>query len=270
MVEMAGCATVDYTDDGSVVVSYPDADAMVAGIPAKVAREADMFWVVAPTGVPGDGDGSGFDRYFITVGLGGVGARPVLLSDDVWFLRKPPHLGSGAYHVIERRAYQPQWFQHEFMHHLFRRYREFGLEDSVHQWVVRATWPSDFDGRFEPDYYSEAIDKRLIAATPSMDAVLRGRENADMSVLPLSAIAGHYQRLPMENGFDDLMVKVNGDLATWTNSLGVSWSLLVRDGVLYTGRDCWFGELRVDVELETAGTEVVGLGLEGQRYARVD
>jgi hypothetical protein len=268
IVEMAGCATVSYTDDGSTIVSYPDTDAMIAGIPTDIARETDVFWVVAPSGVPGDG--TGYGRHFITGGMGGAGARPLFLSDDAWFLRKPEHLGTGAYHVIERRAYQPQWFQHEFMHHLFRTYPEFGLEESGHQWFDRETWPSDFEGRFEPDYYSEALDKRLLSAVPSLGSVLVGLDYADMSTLPLSAIGGRYQRLPVENEFHDVMVTVEGDLATWSNEAGVSWALLVRDGVLYTGPDCIYGEVAVDVELETGGLDVVGLWFGGERYSRVD
>ena len=267
VVEMEGCATVDYTDDGAVIVSYPDTNAMIAGIPEDLARETDAFWVIAPSGVPGDG--SGYGRHFITGGMGGVGPRPLFLSDDAWFLRKPEHLGSGPYHPVERRAYQPQWFQHEFMHHLFGAWPEFGLEASDHQWFDRSTWPADFEGRFEPDYYSEAIDKRLLDASPSLGERLQGLRTADMSETPLSAIAGDYARLPVENDYHSVNVVVADGAATWTNRAGVSWSLVVRGGALYTGPDCVYGEVALDVELDATGA-VAALWFGAERYGRVD
>jgi hypothetical protein len=266
VVPMTGCATVTYTDDGSTIVSYPDAGQMVASIPAVTARDADFLWVVAPSGVPGDG--SGYGRHFITGGMGGVGARPLFLSDDGWFVRKPEHLGTGRYTAIERRVYQPQWFQHEFMHHLFRTWPELGLEVTGHQWFDRATWPDDFEGRFEPDYYSEAITKRLLSATPSLAEALQGKDYADMSVTPLAAIAGDFRRDPVENDWHLVTVTVVGDEATWTNRAGVSWTLVVRDDSLYLAPDSPYGEQRMDVELD-AGGDVAGLWFGGERYGRV-
>jgi hypothetical protein len=267
VVPMEGCANVTFTDDGRTIVSYPDANAMVAAIPADIARDADFFWVIAPSGVPGDG--SGYGRHFITGGMGGIGARPLFLSDDGWFVRKPEHLGRGRYTTVERRAYQPQWFQHEFMHHLFWTWPEFGLETTGHQWFDRSTWPADFEGRFEPDYYSEALDKRLLGATPSLAEVLRGKDYADMDTTPLSAIAGSFRRDPVENDWHAGTVAVAGANARWTNQAGVSWSLLVREGALYSGPDCPYGEQRVEVELGAAGA-VAALWFGGDRYGRVD
>jgi hypothetical protein len=201
--------------------------------------------------------------------MGGIGARPLFLSDDGWFVRKPEHLGRGRYTAIERRAYQPQWFQHEFMHHLFRTWPAFGLEDTGHQWFDRSTWPDDFEGRFEPDYYSEAIDKRLLTATPSLAEALRGKDYADMDSTPLSAIAGDFRREPVENDWHVGAVTVAGDEARWTNQAGVSWSLLVRQGALFSGPDCPYGELIVEVELGDGG-RVAALWFGGERYGRTD
>ena len=81
VAELEGCTTVDYTDDGSIIVSYPDAASMVASVPDDIADGTDFWWVVAPSGVPGDG--SGYGRHFITGGMSGVGAGlPLFLSDD--------------------------------------------------------------------------------------------------------------------------------------------------------------------------------------------
>lgn len=138
VVELSECTTVDYTDDGSTIVSYPDATGMVDQVDGDIADRTDFWWVVAPSGVPGDG--SGYDRHFITGGMGVYGAAlPLFLSDDAWFLRKPEHLGQGAYSDVERRVYQPQWFQHEFMHHVYRTWPEYELEVVPHQWFDRDT-----------------------------------------------------------------------------------------------------------------------------------
>jgi hypothetical protein len=195
-----------------------------------------------------------------------VGARPLFLSDGAWFLRKPEHLGSGPYHPIERRAYQPQWFQHELMHHLFGAWPALGLEVTPHQWFDRATWPADFEGRFEPDYCAEAIDKRLLSATPPMGEVLQGLSSADMDALPVEALAGADAHEPVENDWHLVEVTVDGGLR-WTNRAGVSWSLEVRDGALVSGADCPYGALPIDVEL-SAGGEVAALWFGGGRYGR--
>jgi hypothetical protein len=267
VVPMEGCVTVSYWEDGSYILMYPDWDTMLAGIPADVYTNTDFYWTVSPTGVPGDKSGAGFDRSFITGGMTSVRGGPLFLSDDRHFVIKPDGLGVGRYSTIERRAYQPQWFQHEFMHHLFAVWPEFGLEDSDHQWFDRSTWPEDFEGTFEPDYYSEAINKRLLGATPSLADRLAGLNYADMDELPLSAIAGDYQHVPVENDWHVVEVTVDPD-ARWTNQAGVSWSLVVEEGGLYSVADSPYGKQRVDVELSDAG-EVSALWYGGGRYARV-
>ncbi len=79
----------------------------------------DWWWVLYPSAVP--------EQYpdfksteFVTGGMGSGpdGASPCFIIDDRWLTRRPPHLGHGPYTDIERRAYLPQWFEHEFFHHL--------------------------------------------------------------------------------------------------------------------------------------------------------
>lgn len=262
---LEGCdTTVDYTDDGSVIFSYPDADAMVAAVPDDLAGSTDLWWVVAPSGVPGDG--SGADRHFITGGMSGIGPAPLFLSDDAWFLRKPEHLGSGAYSDVERRVYQPQWFQHEFMHHLFRTWPELGLEASPHQWFDRDTWPEDFEGIYEPDYYSEAIDKRFDRVGPTLAEGLTQPDLLDPSTVPLDAFVGSYLRSPRENGWHEVEVTRQGDALRWSNADGVSWSMAVREAGLFTGRECPYGVRHVVVEGE--GSRVDALWFGGEAYRR--
>jgi hypothetical protein len=58
-----------------------------------------------------------------------------------------------------------------------------------------------------------------------------------------------------------------GHRQAWTNRAGVSWSLEVRDGALFSGPDCRYGALPIDVEL-SAGGEVAALWFGGGRYGR--
>lgn len=261
--ELGDCnTTVDFTDDGSVVVSYPDAQAMIGAVPDAVADATDFWWVVAPSGVPGDG--SGFERHFITGGMGVHGAGlPLFLSDDGWFVRKPEHLGSGPYSDVERRVYQPQWFQHEFMHHLFRTWPEFGLESSSHQWFDRSTWPKDFEGRWEPDYYAEAITKRLLGASPSLAEALAAPEPVHID--DAATVLGAYARLPIENDWH--RVTISDDPLTWSNEAGVSWSLVLRDGSIHSGPDCPYGEAELIFEVDD-DDDVTAYVFLGERYRR--
>ncbi len=89
--ELDECTTVSYTDNGSTIVSYPNANAMIYQVPEELAKKTDFWWVIAPSGVPGDG--SGYSRHFITGGMGLYGnGLPLFLSDDAWFIRKPEHM----------------------------------------------------------------------------------------------------------------------------------------------------------------------------------
>ncbi|MBX2800747.1 MAG: hypothetical protein KTR31_23905 [Myxococcales bacterium] len=259
------CTTVDYTDDGSVIVSYPDADDMIERVGDELSADTDLWWVVAPSGVPGDG--SGFDRHFITGGMGAAGpGLPLFLSDDAWFTRKVEHLGQGEYSDVERRVYQPQWFQHEFMHHLYRVWPEFGLEDEGHQWFDRGTWPKDFVGRWEPDYYAESIAKRLLAAKPSLAEGLQAPE--PVLVDDPSVLVGSFERQPVLNGYHEVTVTLDEGALTWSNAAGVSWSLQLQKGRLFTADDCPYGVHEVLVELGDDG-QASALRFLAETYVRL-
>ena len=126
--------TVTHRDDGKIVNSYPKIGAMIEAVPMEITSKTDMWWVIAPSGVPGDG--SGFNRHFITGGMTKQLGMPTFISDDAWFIRKPEHLGKGPYSYLELKVYQPHWFQHEFMHHLYGKWPEMGLEKKISH-VVR-------------------------------------------------------------------------------------------------------------------------------------
>lgn len=232
---------------GGRFAGLTDAWQVFAHVP-EVEREAtDWWWVLYPSHVP--------EQYpdfttaeFITggMGTGPDSVSPFFIIDDRWLLRKPPHIGSGPYSEVERRAYLPQWLQHEFFHHLFRTWPSFGLEATSHQWFDRSTWPPDFVGRYEADYYHEALVKRLQTATPPPHVALRyATADAPWDQLVLGDVLGTYERHPIRNPWHvGTITQVSGNTLRWTNTAGVSWNLQadLLEGALLTGPDCpYFG-----------------------------
>ena len=128
----------------------------------SLRRQTDWWWVIYPSAVPDDRELNANGFVSGGMGVGPDGRSPCFMSDDLFVIRKNVNLGKGRYTSAERRAYMPQWLQHEFYHHLFSRYPQFHLEDKSHQWFDRKTWPNDFVGQYEPDYYHEALFKRII------------------------------------------------------------------------------------------------------------
>lgn len=138
-------------------------------LPPGVADKTDMFWLISPEdlNVGNDaGGGSGIGKFEAS-------EKPVFISEDDWVVKKRSSQGGGARTNVERRIYLPEWVQHEFFHHLFGSWPEFGLEKTDHQWFDRKSWPADFIGKYEEDYYSEALNKRLYQATPSIAEKLK-------------------------------------------------------------------------------------------------
>jgi hypothetical protein len=214
----------------------------------KVLQKTDWWWVIYPSHVPEQYDDFK-NAEFITGGMasGPDGASPCFIIDDRWLLRKPPHLGSGPWHEEERRAYLPQWLQHEFFHYLFRIYPQFELEKRGHQWFDLATWPDDFKGHFEADYYHEAIKKRLADATPPLHIGMRHAAPPAKLFRNLSTddLVGHYRRIPAENDWHVGTISPSGSIEKgenvllWRNAAGKTWLLRedLKRGYLRTGED---------------------------------
>ncbi len=215
-----------------------------AAVPQNAKAKTDWWWVVYPSHVP-EQHPDFKTTEFITggMGTGPDGVSPCFISDDRWIVRKPPHLGRGDYTTIERRAYLPQWLQHEMAHHWFRTWPEFKLEEKDHQWFNRSTWPSDFSGQIEPDYYAEAMRLRLqpLANPPLHIGLLYAPPSPDtLSKIDTQEIVGKYQRIPVENNWHMGEIKLQGGGYLWQNAAGKSWRLTLdkASGVLRTGPDC--------------------------------
>lgn len=113
--------------------------------------------------------------YDTTTQTTGGNAGTMTFCPDVWFLKKKPGKGGGAYSRLERQAYLPRWLQHEYMHYVYKVYDSFGLEDKSHQWY-NTPWPANFQGVHEIDYYHESINKILHPqADPPLHEGLRGQ-----------------------------------------------------------------------------------------------
>lgn len=151
-------------------------DAPIYRLPEAVRKKADMFWILYPSDYSekvdiGGGSGMGGVDYGIN------GWKPVFISEDDWVLKRNEQQGGGFRTEVERRMYLPEWIQHEFFHHLFASWPELSLEPTDHSWFNRYSWPSNFVGAIEEDYYSEALRQRLYMATPSIAQKLQRATN---------------------------------------------------------------------------------------------
>ena len=200
-------------------------------MPRDITATTDMWWVLYPSVVPTTSALADTDFVTGEMELHPSGA-PVFTSDDLSMVRKPPQLGSGDFTSVERRTYMAQWLQQEFFHHLFRSYPEFGLETTSHAWFSIDNWPDDFVGVLEPDYFEQALHKRLLTAETPLAVTLRyepPRAGTFASTDP-SSLVGNY---------DGGSIEVAGDNFQWTNDAGVTWQLTwdVATGSFLTGSD---------------------------------
>ncbi|MGE3173430.1 MAG: hypothetical protein AB7O97_12465 [Planctomycetota bacterium] len=263
-----------------------------AAVPDDVRADTDWWWVVHPSHVPEQH--ADFARTeFVTGGMGRGpdGSSPCLLCDDRWLWRKPPHLGQGVYSELERRVYLPQWLQHEFFHFLFGSNPEFELERTSHQWFDRSTWPEDFEGAFEADYYHEALHRRLRPrARPPLHAQLVRRPPPDALLQRLRPrdLQGVYRREPRENDWHEGRIELTGGerengriRLRWRNDAGRSWDLWFRpgDAALETGDGNPYaddpGSRAFAIEFERGDDgawlrDIRGFRFGGQLYRRVD
>lgn len=136
-------------------------------LPKGVAEKTDMFWLIYPH----DTDkGARWITFSGGISSFNGTSKPVFICDDSWIIKKrAPDQGVGPRTEVERQMYLSQWLQHEFFHHLYSAWKvELGIEDNGHPWRDRSTWPADFTGKEEVDYYSETIRKRFYQVTPSI------------------------------------------------------------------------------------------------------
>ncbi len=248
-------------------------------VPENVKAETDWWWIVYPSNLPEQH--RDFKRTeFVTGGMGGGprGSDPCFIIDDRWLLRKPPHLGHGTMHALERRSYLPQWLQHEFFHHLYGTYPEFRLEGKKgHEWFDRKTWPDDFEGQLEPDYYHESLHKRLKRASKPLHVALKHTASDLSGVLTPDLLVGRYEHQPRENDWHTGRLERDGDGFRWKNGAGVSWKLtldLARGQLRCAEKSPYFKEeggkaFLIDLDAGAKPPKVSGFRFHGGEYRRV-
>lgn len=266
------CVPVATTREGIATNAGMTNDASVwDAMPADVTATTDMWWVLYPSVVPANGPLA--DTPFTTGGtaLHPSGA-PVFTSDDLWVVRKPAQLGEGPYTSVERRTYMAQWMQTQFFHHLFRSYPEFELEVNGLDWFDPDNWPDDFVGVMEPDYFQEAMDKRLLTADVPLSVMLRYAppRAGTLANLDTTVLIGSYQ-----GG----SIAAEGDGFRWTNDDDESWALTwdATTGRILTGPDSPFLELTggdaftIALARDASGDytdEIIGFRYLGELYLK--
>jgi hypothetical protein len=213
---------------------------MIAAAPPDALGRTDWWQFIYPTLLPDDPNDFDSNEWVTGGSTSGPHGEVLNLVDDQWFLRQPPHFVSQPhtpfprvpYQEIERFFYLPRWLTHETHHHFFGyEFPEAKLEEppGSHSWFDRSTWPADFVGRFEQDYFDQADFLRFQTATPPI--WVRARYSFDWGAIADVDLVGRYEacRLPEWSDNDYLWNKgsialTDGHL-TWTNDAGVSWRL---------------------------------------------
>jgi hypothetical protein len=250
--------------------------AAFATVPPEFADGADCWAVFFPSGVPND---ASFARSeFIT---GGMSVAPdgcdMFNIDDLWLTRIPPHLGAaGPYHPVERLAYLPQWWQHEWFHALFNSdqlFADAALEPTSHSWHNLDNWPEDFEGAVEPDYYHECLHKRFLLpdAHPPLWYRLKRwgwTPEAERALALPDMLLGSWRLREPSNDWHYVTIEAGPDgTLRWRNRADVEWSLELNaeKGRLIPGQDCPYEGTMVQIVVE--GHALEGRSLEA-RLAR--
>ena len=102
-------------------------------------------------------------------------AHPASISDERWLARKTRTPGRRNLRLRRTNHLPPPVAAARGLPPLLPSVDGVRAGRSVsHQWFDRSTWPADFVGQFEPDYYHESLFKRLKGATePTFVAGLR-------------------------------------------------------------------------------------------------
>ena len=239
--------------NGALFATIVDPIAPIQSLTQMEIDATDWWWVVYPSHVP---DHHAPFQYtaFITGGMGlGPYGSPVFIIDDQWLVRVPPHLGLGEYEPQERTIYLSQWLQHEIFHHFYIVWNSFALEAQPHQWFDINTWPGDFVGQFEPDYYHESVFKRFHQASLPFHVGLRKAvDDAPWDQVDFGDVTGVYERKPNTNPWHLGDITATGSPLLWQNTANVSWNLDpdFLNGALGIGPDCPYYDPNVNNDFQ--------------------
>jgi hypothetical protein len=147
-----------------IEITHSAGEQVWAAVPENIRRATDWWHLFYPSHVP---KSAAFANKALVTGGMRRGPAPgqslCFVSEDLKFLLTANQNGRRPLRDVERSVALSQWLQHEFFHYLFSSYPQLRLEATSHQWHDRKTWPADFTGNVEADYYAEALHKRLAA-----------------------------------------------------------------------------------------------------------
>lgn len=207
---------------------------IAAAITKDVARSADWYWVIYPEIEPSPGGTYYLASYSPGTDIpGGMTLMPetnspMFFCEDHFLTRRRISQGRGKNSQLASQIYIPYWHQHEFFHDHFASYPHLKLEEESHQWFNRFKWPKDFVGKYEPDYYQEAMFKHLKKESnpPFSEYFFRRDFYMGWSAnLDLKDFAGSYA---MEGAFNDWhygQIILENDQLKWINKANKSWGL---------------------------------------------
>jgi hypothetical protein len=216
--------------------------AILASVPPRVRDATDWWLLLYPTLLPQNPNNFDSNEWVTGGDQAATGGAVLNVADIDWFLRKPPHFVSKPHtpfstvpwQNIERFFYHPRWLDHETHHHLFDDdFPELKLEVPAgsHSWFKRETWPADFVGNSEPEYFDQADFRRLQTAHPPI--WVRARFAAPTwNTTTNAALAGRYEACREPGWTNDTYAWNKGTLSliggvlTWANDAGTApWHL---------------------------------------------
>ncbi|MEI6713213.1 MAG: hypothetical protein WCO60_05640 [Verrucomicrobiota bacterium] len=223
-----------------------DLGKLSSAIPLEIPRQTDWYWLMYPEiDPPKDATNCYSLAMYGRIGgaAGGMTSmpgtnRPMFISPDHSLIRRTPHKDHPATTLFSQQIYIPYWLQHEFFHDHFGRNTHLELEVTSHQWFKRETWPADFVGRFEPDYYDEAMFKRLqTQAKLSLAGYFIHRIVRLKQQLTPENVVGRYSQANPQNSWGTGEIKIVKGKLQWVNDTGKSWGLTLKtDGILEADR----------------------------------
>ncbi len=246
----------------------------------EILANTDFYWLIHPSHVP-DQISEFNNMGFVTGGMGKFNNAPLWISDDLSHIRKRLAKLGTPYREEEHRTYFSQWMMHEYYHYIFKLYPEFGLEKESHQWFKRNLWPADFKGQFEPDYYTEALHKRIIPKGAPLSVKLRIAERSSEYAEYISpdSIEGTYEIKKIENGWHKgKIVRLPGKNSfQWINGANVKWTLELnsKKGILETGKENPYwknGEkaFKIFLKKDSDGDIILKKGKNGEKSAEIE
>lgn len=86
----------------------------------------------------------------------------------------------------------------------------------------------------------------------------------------IEKIMGHYRREPVKNGWHkvEIILDKSGGVLNWKNKANVNWTLEFINGRLWTGGNCPYGSIQLNLEWDQAG-QVSKINFMNEAYVRL-